>query len=378
MAPAGLELDPPGLLRLAAARRVTLLATVPTLLRLWAGQPELERCTRVRHIVCGGEALDWDLVRRVFGRLPVPVTNLYGPTEATIDVAYRTCVPGEPAVSGATVPIGRPLPGATLAVHRPGGGLAPPGVPGELFISGLPLSLGYLGRPGETAARFQPDPSAGPGARRYATGDRVTWLATGELLFGGRVDGQVKLHGYRMELGEIAAVARGCPGVTDAAAAVAPGSGGPQQLVLYVAAAADSGDDAGLAQRVLGAARARLPRPMVPARVTVVPRLPLLPNGKLDLRALNIAHPTGDGRAPADPAGSAAERLLGIFRRVLAAGDMGYDDSFFDRGGDSIRAIQAVAQATAAGIQVTVADLLKLQTARNLAGSARAAAANYG
>jgi amino acid adenylation domain-containing protein len=396
MAPAGLELDPPALLRFAAERGVTMLATVPALLRIWAAEPELGGCTGVRQVVCGGEPLDRDLVERIFSVLPVPVTNLYGPTEATIDVSYHTCVPGRPVSAHTAVPIGRPLRGATLSVHLPGGALAPVGVPGELFVGGVPLSLGYLGRPGETASRFRPHPNGGSGRRWYATGDRVVWLASGDLLFAGRDDGQVKLNGYRLELAEVAAVARGCPGVTDAAAAVTTDATGRRQLVLYVA----GGRDPDPGPSVLALARARLPRPMVPTRVVVVPRLPLLPNGKLDLRALAATEPrateprateqrateprAADSRA-AEPAatgtarsgdgseagrswgGSIAARLREIFQQTLRTEDVGDDDSFFEWGGDSITAIQVAARAKAAGLDITVADVLAMETVRNLA-----------
>lgn len=366
MAPPGTDLDPRALMELAAEAGCTILATVPALLRLWVEQPELAACKDVRHIFCGGETLAADLVERVVAVLTVPVTNLYGPSEATIDVTYRTCRPGDPSLPTVAVPIGRPLCGVRLSVHLPDGGLAPIGVPGELFAAGVPVSLGYFGRPRETAARFVPEPSGEPGSRSYATGDIVVWLDSTELWFLGREDGQVKLNGYRIELEEIAAVARTCAGVAAAAAAVAPSRDGLKaQLVLTVVPVGEH-DPAELSERVLATARAALPRQMVPQRVAVADKLPLLPNGKLDVQSLTRAETV----APApeeDSADEMADWLRNVFREVLTTEDVGYDDSFFKWGGDSISAIQVAARASAAGLEISVADVLALETVRNLA-----------
>jgi amino acid adenylation domain-containing protein len=363
MAPSGFDVDPGGLVELAARAEITVLATVPALLRLWVEQPGLAACRQVRHVFCGGEALSADLVERVAAALAVPVTNLYGPTEATIDVTYRTCHPGDELLSAA-IPIGRPLRGTRLSVRLPDGGLAPIGVPGQLYAAGVPVSLGYVGRSSETAERFGPEPGGPPGARAYATGDAVAWLENGDLWFLGREDGQIKLNGYRIELEEITAVARACPGVAAAATAVVPGrDGGRGQLVLAIVPAGEY-DAAGLSERILAAARAALPRQMVPPRVAILDRLPSLPNGKLDVQAL--ATP-GRAAAPDDPGDALEIWLRGVFREVLAAEDVGLDDSFFAWGGDSISAIQVAARAAAEGLEISVADVLALETVRNLA-----------
>ena len=349
------QLDPAALARSAAAHGVTVLASVPTALRMLAESGLLAEATTVRRIMCGGEQLDGALVHRLQQQLPVPVDNLYGPTEATIDVTSHSCPP-DPLRSSGPVPIGRALHGARLHVLSADGAPVPFGVAGELFIGGVPLAVGYLGRPGRTAERFVPDPFGEPGTRLYATGDLVRADDDGALSFLGRRDEQIKLHGHRIEPGEIAAVLRAVPGVRDAAVVLA-GTG--HELVAFLAADADPG----LVERAMSAARGGLPRAMVPDRCEVIAALPRTANGKLDTAALIAPSPA---QPAAEGAADRAKVMLDAYRGVLRDDDFGLDDSFFEFGGDSISALRVVARLQAQGLTAKAADVLRYESVRAL------------
>ena len=217
VAPPGTHRDPAELAALLAERAVTVTHFVPTVLAefLAADPPPLPA---LRMVFCSGEELPADLSRRLRERFPARVHNLYGPTEAAVDVTYHDCAV-EPW--RAAVPIGRPVANTTAYVLDDRLEAAPVGVAGELYLGGVQLARGYLGRPELTAARFLPDPiGAEPGGRLYRTGDRARWLDSGELEFLGRADGQVKLRGQRIELGEVEAALRRHPEVGNAVAAV--------------------------------------------------------------------------------------------------------------------------------------------------------------
>ncbi|MFI6479294.1 amino acid adenylation domain-containing protein [Nonomuraea sp. NPDC050663] len=355
MAPQGAELAPAKLLALAAEQRVTVLATVPTALRLWVSLAEFGRCRDVRQVVCGGEQLDGRVVRQMFERLAVPLRNVYGPTEATIDVSHHTCYPAAEVLDG-PIPIGRPLAGTRLYVRASDNDLAPIGVSGDLYIGGVPLALGYLHRPRETAAAFLPDPLGPPGARMYATGDRAVWLADGELLFLGRDDNQAKLRGFRIELDEIGFALRSAAGVTDAVAIIRE-----ERLVGYVCVKDPDDSTTG---RVLAAARETLPRHMVPTRLVLLEELPKLPNGKLDVNVLStLAEHT---MVKEREASGVTHLLAQIFREVLGE-DVGPDDNLFEVGGDSISAIRIAARAVERNLDISGADVMELETIRALA-----------
>jgi amino acid adenylation domain-containing protein len=228
--------DPGYLVDLINDQRITTVHFVPSMLRLFLDEPRSATCTGLRRVVCSGEALPRDLVRRLQDRLPARLDNLYGPTEAAVDVTAHRCPPGEDAT--ADVSIGAPVDNTSIYVLDPAGRPVPVGVPGELCIGGIQVARGYQGRPALTAERFVPDPfSDRPGARMYRTGDIVRWRPGGTLSYLGREDLQVKLGGIRFELGEIEAALREHPTVRDAVVTVrrdAGGETGEGQLVAYV------------------------------------------------------------------------------------------------------------------------------------------------
>ena len=359
--------DPHYLARTIREEEITMLHFVPSMLRLFLDEDTACECGSLKRVVCSGEALPGELRDRFFELLDVPLHNLYGPTEAAVDVSYHACERGVPV----PVSIGRPVFDTWLPVldkqWRPVG----IGVPGELAIGGVQLARGYHGRPGLTAERFVPDPSGG-GRRLYRTGDLVRYRVDGNLEFLGRIDHQVKLHGLRIELGEVEAALHRLPGVRDAVAMVrTDAEAGSQRLVAYVAGDAAQLDGEAL-RKALGE---RLPAAMVPALFVVLESLPLTPNGKVDRSALSRQAPLSDVLEGLDsdrtskPAssGSAEDALTAIWCEVLGLARVSADDNFFTLGGDSILGIQVVTRARRAGWELSPRDVFDHQTLGALA-----------
>ncbi|MGP3966626.1 amino acid adenylation domain-containing protein [Streptomyces sp. 6N223] len=286
----------------------------------------------------GGEAVPPDLWQRLRRQRAVEAFNLYGPTESTVDALVARVADSERPL------VGRPVAGTRAYVLDERLRPVPPGVPGELYLSGAGLARGYLGRPALTAERFVADPFGPPGSRLYRTGDLARWTADGRLDYLGRADAQIKIRGFRIEPAEVAAALTAHPEVTEAVAVAHDG-----RLVAYAVTSASP--------RALRAhAAAALPDYMVPAAVVPLDRLPTLPNGKLDLSALPapdfaaLAGAAG-GREPATP----LERTLcAVFSEALSLPpSLGPDDDFFALGGDSILAMTLVSRARAAGVRIT-------------------------
>ncbi|MGW5684833.1 amino acid adenylation domain-containing protein [Nonomuraea sp. NPDC003754] len=307
-------------------------------------------------LVVGTETVPAELVARWSERMRVVAA--YGLTEATVN---STLWLAERDWSG-PVPIGVPDPGTRChildAALRP----VPPGVTGELYVGGLGLARGYLGRPGLTAERFVADPFGAPGERMYRTGDRARRRADGTIDFLGREDGQLKIRGYRIEPGEVESILMSHPAVAQAAVAAVEDHRGVRRLVGYVTG--DGGlDPADLRRLAAGA----LPEYMVPGTIVVLDGpLPLTPNGKLDRKALPAPEWTAQAgdTAPETP----AERVLaGLFAEVLGLPSVGAHDSFFELGGDSIVAIQLVNKARRAGLAITPREVFQHRTVAALA-----------
>jgi amino acid adenylation domain-containing protein len=362
--------DPAYLRELIAAEGVTAAHFVPSMLAAFLAQEQLDGCAALRTVVCSGEELPADLARRCVALLPgAALHNLYGPTEAAVDVSSWACTPA--ALAGLPrVPIGRPIANTALYVLGPGLRPEPPGVPGELYIGGVGLATGYLNRPALTAMRFVPDPFGPPGGRLYRTGDLACWRPDGNLEFLGRLDTQVKLRGQRIELGEIEAALRALPGVRDAAVTVREDRPGDKRLVGYV-----TGDDPAALpdqQAARTELKKKLPDYMVPPVLVTLGELPLTPSGKLDRKAL----PRPVTAADADPALRVAPTtptegvLAGIWAELLGVGEVGVTDDFFDLGGHSLLATQVVARLRKEGHGVTVLDVFKYPTIRELAAVA--------
>jgi enterobactin synthetase component F len=334
----------------------------------------------LRRVMCSGEALPAELRDRFHAVLDVPLHNLYGPTEASVDVTSFECRPyGDQLDGRAGVPIGRPVWNTRIYVLDKDLNPAPVGVSGELYIAGVQLAHGYLGRAALTAERFVADPFGPPGSRMYRSGDLARWSADGELEFVGRADHQVKIRGQRVELGEIEAMLAGHPGVAEVAVLARAGADGTDRLVAYVVPAAgenapdvpsDKSAPAGVGLAELRAhLAAALPDYMVPSAFVPLDALPLTPNGKLDRRALpapefGAVAAVGDGvpRSPRE------EILCGLFAQALGVPRVGVDDGFFDLGGHSLLAVDLIRRVREAfGVELTVGALFETPTVAALA-----------
>ncbi|WP_063748729.1 non-ribosomal peptide synthetase, partial [Chondromyces apiculatus] len=308
-------------------------------------------------LIVAGEACAPDLVATwAAGRRMV---NAYGPTETTVCATLSEPLPPVPHAP----PIGRPIVNAQVYVLDAGLQPVPPGVVGELYVSGAGLARGYLGRPGLTSERFLASPF-GSGERMYRTGDRARWTAGGDLEFCGRVDAQVKVRGYRIELGEIEAALTAHPEIAHTAVILREDRPGEKRLIAYaVAAAGAAPEPRALRDWLTG----RLPDHMVPAALVMLDALPLTRNGKLDRQAL----PAPDlgllsaGRAPRTP----REQLLcDLFAETLDLPSVSIDDDFFELGGHSLLATQLVSRVRVTfGVELSVRRLFEAPSVARLA-----------
>ncbi|MGW7413010.1 non-ribosomal peptide synthetase [Streptomyces sp. NPDC054863] len=304
--------------------------------------------------ICVGEALQPQLARRLLGVVST-LWNGYGPTEASVGcVTHRVDAGRDLDRPGASVPIGRPLGNLRVHLLDRAGNPVPVGLPGEIHIGGVGVTRGYANRPGLTAERFVPDPY-GSGGRLYRTGDLARYLPDGSLVFLGRTDEQVKVRGYRIELGEIEAALCAQPGVARAVVIVR-GGGTDAELAGYVVWRDGDGDGDGDGEAGGGAAgdggvrgdvtalrhalRETLPEFMVPATLTVLDRVPLTTNGKVDRGALPAPDRRNHGASVLPPRDVLELRMTRIWQRVLKSPEVGVRDNFFDLGGHSLRAVE--------------------------------------
>ncbi|HQA67127.1 MAG TPA: amino acid adenylation domain-containing protein [Aggregatilineales bacterium] len=361
--PQEVRADGPALLRFIREQRIELVDCVPSQLQLLLAAGLLsDGGSAPLAMLPGGEAIDpamWQALREA------PSTeffNMYGPTECTVDSTI-----GRVKTSGERPTIGRPVLNARLYVLDGHGQPVPVGVPGELYIGGAGVAHGFLNRPELTAERFLPDPFAGqPGARMYKTGDLVRYLPDGNVEFLGRTDHQVKLRGFRMELGEIEAGLKAHPAVADAAVLVREDRPGDARLVGYVvpeAGAAPTVDDL---RTFLGRT---LPEYMVPALYVFLEAMPLTPNGKVDRRALPAPDWAGEAAdeyvAPRTPT---EEVLAGLFAAVLRVERVGATSDFFALGGHSLLATQLVSRVREAfNVDLPLRTLFQHSTVERLA-----------
>ncbi|WP_063767499.1 AMP-binding protein [Streptomyces sp. NRRL S-1868] len=322
----------------------------------------------LRTLMSGGDALSPRHCRRVLEAAPgLRLVNVYGPTEAT--VAVTSAVLDAAAPDEQLVHLGTPLPDTRVAVLDARLRPVAPGGEGELYVAGPGLAHGYGARPGQTAARFVAVPSGGAdgaGARMYRTGDVVRRLPGGRLEFVGRSDDQVKVRGYRVELGEVESVLAAHPQVERAAVVVRADERGIKHLVGYAvpAAGGGAGVDSGKLREFMAG---RLPEYLVPSVCAVVGSLPLNPNGKVDRTALPEVEFFGQGEEFVQPAGETEELVAEVFAEVLGAPRVGARDHFFRRGGDSILAVQVMARLRRAGWRVPVRAVFDHPTVAELA-----------
>ncbi|MEQ3475540.1 enterobactin non-ribosomal peptide synthetase EntF [Klebsiella variicola] len=341
--------DPQAMQQFFARYGVTTTHFVPSMLAAFVASLDADSvaaCRTLRRVFCSGEALPTELCREWERLTGAPLHNLYGPTEAAVDVSwYPACGPELAAVTGSSVPIGWPVWNTGLRILDAAMRPVPPGVAGDLYLTGIQLAQGYLGRPDLTASRFIADPFA-PGERMYRTGDVARWLTNGAVEYLGRSDDQLKIRGQRIELGEIDRVMSALPDVAQAVShacvfnqAAATG-GDARQLVGYLVS--DSGlplDTAALKARLAE----QLPPHMVPVVLMQLADLPLSANGKLDRKALPL--PTLGGERSGRPPEPGMETLVATaFSQLLSCEVNDIDADFFALGGHSLLAMRLAAQ----------------------------------
>ena len=362
MARPGGHQEPEYLVRCVEEEKISILQLVPLQLRFMLEQKGVERCRSLKRVYCGGEALTRDLVLAFYQRLPwAKLYNLYGPTEATIDATIGEC---SSTLEADAAPIGKPVANTQVYVLGDAGEPVPSGSWGELYIGGAGLGRGYLHRPVLTAEKFVPDPfSTRGGERLYRTGDQVRWLPDGSLEFLGRLDHQVKFRGHRLELGEIAAALLRHSDVMHAVVVIREDRG-DKKLVAYVVTG-NKELSRGELRRYL---QTLLPEYAVPSAFVQLDRLPLLPNGKIDRKALPTpAIEQNDGETYVAPRNRVEEILCDIWAKLLNVDRVGIHDNFFELGGDSILSIQVIARAREAGLGLTARQMFERQTIAELA-----------
>ena len=332
------------------------------------GQPSALR--GLRQLLVGGEALSVAHVCRALDALPnTKIINGYGPTECTtLAVAYTT--PRDLPTYAPSVPLGRPIANTEAHVLDERREPVPAGIPGELYLGGPGLALGYLNEPELTRERFIPHPfSTSPGSRLYRTGDKARRLNDGTIEYLGRLDTQVKIRGFRIELGEIEQQLVGHSSVEQAAAVVQESEIAGKRIVAYVTRAKGIGASPTALRDYL---RPRLPDYMLPSQFVALDRLPLTINGKIDRKALPYpAEPVGSS-TPEEPTDDLEEQLISIWSDTLGVRRVNPVDNFFDLGGHSLLAIKLVSRVCSRlDKTVTIAALFEAPTPRQMANLIR-------
>lgn len=334
---------------------ITCLHFVPSMLGSFLELQGGQKCPSLNRVFASGEALSASLARDFFEQTSAELYNLYGPTEASIDVTFWKCRRFPP---DQTMPIGKPIWNIETYVLDDALHPVPIGVPGELYLSGVGLARCYLNKPNLTAERFIQLPFK-PEKRAYKTGDLVRYLSDGNIEFLGRLDHQVKVRGYRIELCEIEKVLCNHPDVLGSVVDVFMTQTGHKSLVAYV-----------ILKNVIEERKLRdylvekVPDYMVPSQFLIVEQFPLTVSGKVDRRALlqnTSFYPRGI-RSVVFPRNDLESDFVQIWKEVLQLERVGVSDNFFELGGDSILAIQIVAVAKMQGYFLQLADLFRWPT----------------
>ncbi|MFO0760430.1 MAG: non-ribosomal peptide synthase/polyketide synthase [Byssovorax sp.] len=315
----------------------------------------------LKQLLVGGEALSPAHIHKGIELLPgVRIINGYGPTEGT---TFSVCHTITEEDARSFIPIGFPIANTFAYVLDEQRGLAPIGVPGELYVGGDGLGLGYLSRPELTAERFVESPFE-PGARLYRTGDWVRYRADGALLFLGRRDQQVKLRGHRIELGEIEAVLAKHPALAEVVVVMREDNPGDKRLAAYLVAR----EVAPAAAELAAFLREKLPEHMIPSAFVSLDAMPLTENGKVDRAALPVPAASLGEATQIAPSTPIEEMLAGIFAEVLGLPQVGAEDDFFALGGHSLLATTAISRIRAAfGVELPLRAMFEAPTPAALA-----------
>lgn len=360
------QADPIALTQLLQAHAVTMFQTTPTTLRLLhvSGRDHVLHDIK---LLVGGEAMSRELAESILPECR-ELWNMYGPTETTVWSTLQRVSRGT-----GPVPLGNPIANTSIHVLDDARTSVSEGGIGEIWIGGAGVADGYLHDAQKTSERFLPDPFAADGSRMYRTGDLGS-LRNNVLHFHGRADDQIKLRGYRIEPGDIEAVALAEAGVKHAVAAAREIAEDDIRLILYVIAE----DDPALLSRLRASLRARLPAYMLPQHIEILGDLPLTPNGKIDRKALPLPRAvvmTDPVPAAATP-GPLESAMLEIWRELLKVRHVGLHDDFFELGGDSLLAVRVFERMQAlTGVNLPLATLLAAPTVAQQAAAFRAAGA---
>jgi amino acid adenylation domain-containing protein len=323
--------------------KIDVLKIVPSHLAALQSGKNPEQVMPTSRLILGGESSRLERIEGLRALSPkCEIYNHYGPTETTVGVLTYHARAQLPGTRSGTLPLGRPLPNSRVYLLDGEGQPVPIGEQGELCIGGRGVARGYLNRPDLTAEKFVADPySPDPEARLYRTGDRARYLSDGNIEFCGRIDHQIKLHGYRVELGEIEAALREQDAVQDAVVLAPEDQSGEKQLVAYVSARQPL-TPATLREHL----KARLPQYMVPSAFVQMESLPLTLNGKIDRQALASVpfENLEAARAFVGPRTQTEKALAAIWGALLKVANIGIDDDVFDLGAHSLQAMKALTQ----------------------------------
>ena len=326
--------SPERILSLIVREQVTCLHFVPGMLNAFiasvSDQTDISLSLKsLRKVFTSGEALPLETIRLWYNKVNVPVHNLYGPTEASVDVTYYAT-----SSQDSKIPIGRPIWNTQIYIVDRTGLPVPIGVRGEICIGGTGLARGYLNKTELTRDKFVANPFR-EGTRMYKTGDLGRWLPDGNVEFLGRIDDQVKIHGYRIEPGDVECALQRHQDVDAAIVAVKTDNSGEKNLVAYVVST--TALDVAALRSFIGKL---LPAYMQPGYYVRIEKLPLGPNGKIDRRQLpdpeGLAMATGVAYVP--PGNDTERRLVKIWEELLGRSPIGIKDNFFDLGGHSLKA----------------------------------------
>lgn len=319
--------------------------------------------------------LSAQLQKSFFDRLDAELHNLYGPTEAAVDVTFWACVQQSSnqknsAIHQKIVPIGHPIANIQIYLLDRHLNPVPMGVTGEVYIGGVGVGRGYLNSPGLTAERFIPNPfSEQLATRLYKTGDKARHLPNGEIEYIGRIDHQVKVRGFRIEMGEIEAAISQHPAIRETVVIVRSNSADSQRIVAYVVLKTEQ---ILTISKLRGFLEPKLPNYMMPAAFVILQALPLTPNGKVDRKALPVPEQIRPELEEAfiAPQTRVEKQLAVIWTQVLSLENIGINDNFFELGGDSILSLQIISKANQAGLYLTPKQLFQYQTIAQLAAVA--------
>ena len=349
--------DPVQLMESIDKHKATVMSGTPATWRMmidvgWGGRKEMK-------IISTGESLSRDLANKVLEKC-ASLWNLYGPTEITVWATLYQVQVGEE-----TVAIGRPIANTQIYILDDRLQAVPIGVPGELYIGGMGLARGYLNRPELKDQKFIPNPfSDEPGSRLYKTGDKARYLPDSNIEFIGRIDNQVKIRGFRIELGEIEATLTQHPSLRQAVVVVREDTPGDKSLVAHIIAKEQ------VAVSVLRTfLKTKLPDYMVPSAFVFLEAIPLTPNGKINRRALPAPDSSSFGSlAKIAPRTPTEELLADIWAEVLGLEKVGIEDNFFEIGGHSLKAMQAISRiGDTFSVELPLKKLFQLPTIAELA-----------